>query len=139
MGLDSCIVVDESHFESLKVMSSLIMLKLNLLFLHRWVYLCFAQKFSASYPTILTTTIAIVVGTWAFSQALGIIDNKKEGWGGVASSSSFISSLSLSVSLCYNNICRKRRKKGAGKAWNSMAPLPREFKLPCTSQAQVTL
>ncbi len=60
MGLDSCIVVDESHFESLKVMSTLIMLKLNLLFLHRWVYLCFAQKFSAtSYPAKLTTTIPL--------------------------------------------------------------------------------
>jgi hypothetical protein len=77
MGLDSCIVVEESHFELLKVMSSLIVLKLNLLFLHQWVYLCFARKFSASYPAKLTTAIAIVVGTWTSSQTLGIIDNKE--------------------------------------------------------------
>jgi hypothetical protein len=140
MSLYSCIVVDESHSESLKVMSNLIVLKLNLLFLHRWVYLCFAQKFGAtSYLQKLTTTIAIVVGIWTSSQALGIIGNKRKEWGGVAFSSSFISSLSLSLSLCYNSICRKKRKKGGGRAWNSMAPLPHEFKLPQTSQAQGTL
>jgi len=40
---------------------------------------------------------------------LGIIGNKREGWGGVASCS-FISSLSLS--LCYNNIVGRGGRRG---------------------------